>query len=425
MNFLDNISVDFHLLDGSIFTAYAYDYLTDLQLNKSLDNSLNSLIGKVSTNTLLLGLNNLFSTFSLTNTTSPLYNKIGKGTKVVLRDTGVVKGTFYITEYDAKEEEVKATVKAVDKLYYILNQTVKELEVSKDVDVKDFIRQVLTGQGISEEKIVIDENIQGVLNYAMSQGVKVSEVLNEFCLATDSYIYVDNNENIVVKSRKITGVVQGILTQDADLYELAVSKSFRNSYNTLILGYSRAKVSEVKELLSLSEEVVNLAETLILANNKVDGLVYDIDHIQLQGGKYDLVDLSCTQEGISLSVKNVGVEPTSLDVTVQGRGIELVDSYVEKQGVGVTERAELTLQSKLIQDRGTADSIATTLYNRLNLDIPSLQCSIMPDDFSIELCQIIKVLTDKLSFVGYIHSFEYTISEGEVELIINLKSVEV
>mgnify|MGYP000942996827 CR=1 FL=1 len=404
----------------AILPLTSLNYLCDLQLTKSLDNSLTSLTGKISTNTLLLGLNNLSSTFS---TTSPLYSKIRKGEKLVLKDGAVVKGTFYITDYDAPEEEPKATIKAVDRLYYILNQTVEGLEIEREKDVKAFIKDLLVSQGISEEKVLVDETIAGTLNYGVATGQKVSEVLNEFALATDTYIYMDAGENVVVKSRKINGVVEETLTHDADLYELTTAKSFKQSYNTLILGYGRTSISAVQELLKLEEEVVDSEEVRVLNNNKLDKPLYDIDQVKLSE-HFDLIDLSCSQNAVSLSIENTSEEDLPCSITVYGRTLEIVDSYVERKDEGITDRNELKVNSKLIQDKSTADNIAAVLYNRLNLEIPNMRVGIMPDDFSIELCKIIRVLTDKIDFLGYIHSFDYTISEGDVDLKIGLKAIE-
>ena len=419
-NFLDSITIDLYLSDNTIMHLTSLNYLCDLQLSKSLDSSLTSLIGKVSTNTLLLGLNNLSSTFS---TTSPLYSKIVKGAKLVLKDGAVVKGTFYITDYDAPEDEPKATIKAVDRMYYILNQTVEELEIEREKDVKDFIKELLVSQGISEEKVSVDETITGTLNYGIATGQKVSEVLNDFCLATDTYIYMDAAENVVVKSRKITGEVEQTLTHDADLYELTTVKSFKQSYNTLILGYGRTSISAVSELLKLNEEIVNGQETLILNNNAVKKAIYDIDHIKIPED-FDLVDINCSQKVVNISVQNTTLMELPCEIVVYGRNLEIVESFVEKQDEGIADRNELKLQSKLIQDKATADSIATTLYDRMSLEIPNMKVGIMPDDFTIELCKIIRVLTDKIDFTGYVHSFDYTISEGDVDLKIGLKAIE-
>lgn len=419
-NFIENLTIDLYLSDNTIMHLTSLNYLCDLQLSKSLDSSLTSLIGKVSTNTLLLGLNNLSSTFS---TTSPLYSKIRKGEKLVLKDGSTVKGTFYITDYDAPEDEPKATIKAVDRMYYILNQTVEELEIEREKDVKDFIKELLVSQGISEEKVSVDETITGTLNYGIATGQKVSEVLNDFCLATDTYIYMDAAENVVVKSRKITGVVEQTLTHDADLYELTTVKSFKQSYNTLILGYGRTSISAVSELLKLNEEVVDSEEVRVLNNNKVDKPLYDIDQVKLSED-FDLIDLSCSQNAISISIQNTSEDELPCSITVYGRTLEIVDSYVERKDEGITDRNELKLQSKLIQDKVTADNIVTTLYSRMSLEIPNMKVGIMPDDFTIELCKIIRVLTDKIDFTGYVHSFDYTISEGDVDLKIGLKAVE-
>lgn len=422
--FIDNTTVDLYLSDGTIFPMTSNDYLSDLQLNKSLDNDLSALIGKVSTNTLLLGLNNLFYTFTLTSTTSPLYQKLDTGAKIVLKDNEVVKGTFYILTYEAPEEEVKATIKAVDRLYYILNQQVEELEVERNKDVKDFIKEVLISQGIVEEKIIIDETITGTLNYSIATGQKVSEVLNEFCLATDSYIYMDAEENVVIKSRKIDGLVEETLTHDADLYELTTAKSFKSSYNTLLLGYGRTSISSVEEILKLEEEVVSGKEIRQLNNNTVEKAIYDIDHIKITEG-FELEDLNCSQNIVNISIYNTSNDESPCEIVVNGRNLEIVESYVERKDDGITDRNELKLESKLIQDKKTADITVDRLFNRMSLDIPNMGVGIMPDDFSIELCKIIKILTPEIDFIGYVHSFEYVITEGDVDLKIGLKAVEV
>lgn len=422
-NFIDNITIDFYLSDSTIFHMTSNDYLCDIQFNKSLDNDLRALIGKVKANTLLIGLNNISSTFSLTNDTSPLYQKIGKGTKAVLKDGVKVKGTFYIIDYDAPEEETKAIIKVVDQLYYILNQTVRELEISREKSVKDFIKEVLISQGIAEEKIIVDESLTGTLNYSIASGQKVSEVLNEFCLATDTYIYMDANENVVIRSRKISGSAEETLTHTENLYELAIGKSYKSSYNTLILGYGRTSISAVNELLKLQEEVVSGQEIRQLNNNIVEKPIYDIDHFKITE-EFELIDFNCSQKEINISIQNTSLEDLPCEIVIHGRNLEIVESYVERQDIGVSDRNELKLESKLIQDKSTADSVATTLYNRMNVVIPNIQVSIMPNDFNIDLCKIIRILTDKIDFTGYVHSFEYVISEGEVDLKIGLKEIE-
>ena len=417
MSFIDKISINLYLPETTI-TLNSTNYLTSYELFKTLDGEASTFDASPASNSLMFGVDY--------DKNAVFFEKFKKGQKVEALYNDKRIGTFYITDctLPTETDEYIATITSYDLLYTLINQDITPtFEILDSVDIKKYIKQVFVSVGIAEEKIIVSDKIAGTLNYSVCQGKKLSEILKEFCLATDTYIFVDADENICVVP-KVQEIPENCpVLDDNVLYGLDLGSTFKDAYTGLKILYNRLTIGEQEELLKL-ETTLQPQILTELKNNELKNPLYILNTVKIDGAYAFINSIEASQNLLSLGVTSDEIEEKTATITVLGKNIKFVESFVTQKEENTNENI-LELKSQLIQDTNTANALLNTLFKRLNSRVMTAYS--MPDDFDIELCKIFNISSSEkglMPIYAYVHSYRLTIVEGDIDLVLVLKEIK-
>lgn len=414
MSWVDNFNIILHIDTENALTLNSTNYLTSLEFTSQLNSAASSYDAAPFSNSVLFGFDYDPSTMT-----------ISKGQKVELFNGEVRLGVFYVTEFTPPEDdECIATITAYDLFYNLINQNiVPNFEILDGIDIKTYIKQVFISIGIEESRVLISDDVAAnTLNYSICDGKTLAAILKEFCLATDTFVYVDADENIRVIPKEI--IVDGNCEELNDdlLYGLDLGTTFEETQTGIKLIYNRLTVGNIEEILR-TETTLQPNIMTELTNIQLENPLYQLDHITTScPSTLDAVKASQNSLDIYLT-SGVSAEETA-EVVVYGRLIKFVESYVEKEENSDNPNVK-SISTQLIQDTASAQLLLSLLYNRMNKR--SLIGYVMPDSFDIKLCKIFRVssIIKYLSPIyAYVHGFKLSIVEGEVDLQILMKEIK-
>ena len=418
MSFIDDFSIKLHIDTENILTLNSTNYLSSLELLKSLDGDAYVYDASPYSNSVMFGVDY--------DKDAPFYNLFSKGLKCELYKKEKRIGVFYITDctLPTETDDYIATITTYDLLYNLINQDITpEFEILDGVDVKDYIKQVFVSVGVPIDKILVSENITGTLNYSICQGKTLAEILKEYCLATDTFITVDADENICVIP-KVQEIPENCPVLDDNLlYGLDLGSTFKDAYTGIKLLYKRITIGEQEELLKIDTTLQpNIISELL--NNELKNPLYMIDTVKIENCLSIINYIKASQNLLSLGITSQEIEEKTASISVLGKYINFVESFITKTAETTNENL-IQLKSQLIQDTDTANTLISSLFERLNKRI--ICGYIMPDDFDTELCKIFKIssIAKGLNPIyAYVHSLRFTIIEGDVDLVLELKEIK-
>lgn len=422
MSIVDNITLEVTLKDGEVLTLNASNYLMSYSVLYELDSDITLHNASISANELRFSIENSSSLFSPHNTESKYYGKIGNNLKVTIKDKGVVKGVFYVQDWNAPRGGSNvANVRCVDRLQIILNSDVDVIGVDSKVTLKDYLISIFNSVGVGTEDILIDDRVNILLNFSVAEGSKLSAILNDISLSADVYIYVNTEDKIVVAPKDVQdGEVVGEFKDSTNIYSLTTKDDMLSNYNKLNINYSHTALSDVKEVLSLKQLDVDSGvvstDKYTLGNDNL----YDIDRVKCVS-KYDIgvIGVDYNKKNITLTIDNPEVEQKKVDITVYGRYVDIAKATesiedsgsVEKEGVKT-----LDIDVNLVQSSSSARELAKRIWGRLTLPLPYVNISVVLDGFDYKLYDRVDVIatTENISYKGYIHSINYKWVGGSV-----------
>ena len=414
MSWVDNFNLILHIDKENTITLNSTNYLTSLEFTSQLNSAASSYDAAPFSNSILFGIDY-----------DPNILSIYKGQKVELFNGEVRLGVFYVNDSTQPDEDhCIATITAYDLFYNLINQNiVPDFEILDGVDVKTYIKQVFDSVGIEESRILISDDVAAnALNYSICDGKTLADILKEFCLATDTFVYVDADENIRVIPKEI--IVEGDCDELNDdlLYGLELGTTFEETQTGIKLIYNRLTVGNTEEILR-TETTLQPSIMTELTNIKLENPLYQIDHITTSCSA-TLNSIKASQNQLDVYLTSDMSEEETAEVVVYGRLIKFVESYVEKEENSDNPNVK-SISTQLIQDTSSAQLLLSLLYNRMNKR--SLIGYIMPDNFDIELCKIFRV-SSNIKYLSpiyaYVHGFKLSIVEGEVDLQILMKEIK-
>jgi hypothetical protein len=416
----------------------ATNRLVGFSMLLEMDNSGEWFKGSISANELNFGLENTDSQFMNTNSLSPYVGLLEENVKVEVFEGLVRLGTFYIKEWITPNTSAKkvASVRAVDRLQSVINSPVDLLGMNSNIMLKDYIKKIFLNLGFLESDLLIDQSLTQMLNYTVIGGTKLSNVLNDISLSGDCYFYMNKDDKLVVISKVVTGIPTRTITDTAEvgikatLYDVTPSKSMMASANLLNLGYTNLTLSPVKQLASIRDYMSKVGISKTDPFKVENGNMYEVDHVRVESEfDVEVTDVTPTQNTFVLDINNPHTVPVSTDITLFGKTIDLINTYIERQDDLLVQkygRKEMKLECKLIQDMESASALADKLWTRINIPVPYLVGRLHEPNFNYNLGEIseVKALTVNLSFIGYIHSLKYNWAGGEaVRIEIGIKGI--
>lgn len=411
---IDNINLILHIDTENTLTLNSTNYLTSLEYISQLNSAASAYDAAPFSNSILFGID-----YDHTTT-------IAKGQKVELYFGEKRLGVFYITDFTPPAEgETIATITAYDLFYNLINkEVIPDFEILDGIDIREYIKQVFKSVGFSEERILIDEDLAAnTLNYSVCDGKNLATILKEYCIASDTYIYVDGDENIRVIPKEVM-VDEGEYEELSDgvLYGLDLGVSYDEMKTGIKLTYNRLTVGETEELTRVETTLQPNIMTELL-NINLKSPLYIIEQIR-SNCLFTVDSIKSSQNTLNLYLTSGLSEEATADIVVLGKFIKYVESFLEKKEQ-VENQDILQVYTQLVQDSASAQILLNLLYPRLTQR--TLTAYMMPNDFDIELCKIYKVssvVKGLEPIYAYVHGFRFSIVEGDVDLEIVLNEIK-
>jgi hypothetical protein len=438
MGALSNITVTLTFKDNTTLSLNGKDDLEKYELLKEFDTSKSNITGSLSANELTLAIINDDAKFTPTNTNSPYYGKLDDQIKIVVTDGVVIEGTFYVTEWKVptNSDQTTAEVVAVDRLQSVLNTPVSITDLDSNIMLKDYLKKVFNKVGFADTDIIIDQTLTQMFTFTVTDGSKLSSILNDVALSGDVYINIDEMNRVIVSKKTITGATNHTITSEAPitsktrLISVDTVKSSLNSNNALVVDWTVAQLSPVKEILPLRGMDVKVGEDFLRDLKVTGGNVYDVDHIRWATEDDVVVRLvSVSQTAITIRTINPKLVPVKCDISIFGRTCGTEAAIVERKddtSIAKKGRQELKIASKLTQTFADADALADKLWSRLTKDVPYVNVETDDEGFFYHLGEIVNVVYPDvfLNFTGYIHSIKYMWDGGDlVETVLGVKAI--
>lgn len=416
---IENINLILHIDTENTLTFNSTNCLTSLEYTSQLNSAASAYDAAPFSKSILFGIDYDYTTMT-----------ISKGQKVEFYLGEKRLGIFYVTDFTPPADgETIATVTAYDLFYNLINkEIIPNFEILDGVGVNTYIKQVFGSVGIIEDKVIIsDDVVDNILNYSVCNGQNLAGILREFCLATDTYMYVDGDENIRVISKEIISEDEEYVElNDDSLYGLDLGVSYDEMKTGIKLTYNRLTVGETEELTRVETTLQPNIMTELLNINLTSPL-YLIEQIR-SNCLFTVDSIKSSQNTLNLYLTSGLSEEATADIVVIGKFIKYVESFLERKEQ-VENQDILQVYTQLVQDSASAQNLLNLLYPRLTQR--TLTAYMMPDDFDIELCKIYKVssvVKGLEPIYAYVHGFRFSIVEGDVdlEIILNeIKGVEV
>jgi hypothetical protein len=419
---VDNVKVKLKFKDGQELVVDSSDRLTAYNLLLELDSSIENVVSSVSSNELSIGLNNSDDIFTPTNTASPYYNMLDESIKIELLDGVTVFGKFNVVDWSVANNGgiKKVSIRAVDNLQNVLNSPVVLNDLDTDILLRDFLTKVFLNVGLTVDDFDIDSSINMRLNFGISSGDKLANILNDVSLSADCYIYINDVGKLVVKNKAIDGVAVHTLSDDTNLTSIQIPKKMAHNCNSLKINYVTSAITEVQEILNISQLPLSVGINKVQNYKFFKPNIYDIDNIRVSCvNEVEILGMISSQSDISMTLNHTGSSSVKADISVFGRAVENRETYVlieDADSIQDNGRKELSLNSKLIQTTEDANWLLARLWTRATMQQPFVQATVQLDDFSYKLGDICTVVSteDNLNYKGYIHSINYKWLGGNV-----------
>lgn len=419
---MGQIKVEIKVDDTLTYTFLEEDNLIEgFSLTRAMDDDISALCANILCGEVNLALSNLFNEFNILNPTAP-YSQIKNGQELKVYSISE-NGTYTlftgkIVDFTAPTSTTtqSCNVRAVDRLHALLNSdmTVNEnMQVEKSQTFFEYITRLFSAYGVVGEDLEIDDDLkQIILDFSLLAGKSLAEQLNEICKAVDAYIYVNRVGRVIVKCKSITGVsVKTYTRTDNDNYLVSSEYGYSlfSSYNSLKVGYVAAKVSDVQNLLTIGNQVVQSGENVF--NNFDLGVtnLYELDSIKIiSASDTAITSLSATASTISFTLNNPTTEDDIVEIEVFGKTVDTADAYVMKSVETEQTEQSLEVKSVLVQSKAYAEGLAEKLYIRASEPIPYIKAEVEVKDFPIDLGYIIAISDSDadMEYIGYIHSID-------------------
>lgn len=407
---LDLFEIIVHTNSENPLILNSTNSLTSLEFTSQLNSAASSYDAAPFSNSLVFGLDY-----------EPDKMEIEKGQKVELFYSGSKLGVFYVVEFTPPaEDESIAAITAYDLFYNLINRDIiPNFEILDGIDVESYIKQVFKSVGIAEDRILIDDTLAiKTLNYSVCDGQTLANILKEFCLATDAFIFVDADENIRVISKEIQAESYEDELNDDSLYSLDLGIDFDEQPTGLKLTYNRLTVGETEELTKIETTLQPNIMTELL-NINLKNPLYIVEQVKTNC-LCEVDSIKSSQNILNLYLTSGMSEEVTAEIRVMGRFIKFVESFLEKKEQVENQNLK-NVKTQLIQDSESAQTLLNLLYPRLKLK--TMTACLMPDNFSIKLCKVFKVssnVKDLRPVFAYVHGFKFSVVEGDVDLQITL-----
>lgn len=402
-------------------TTYTIDdvnsKIIDFKLEEETANEITTPIGVVSSNTIDVWLLNNDDLFTISNTDSPLYGKMGRDVKIELSystDNVLYNpiGTFFTTKWNNSSDvelRIRTKIHAVDRLQSLLNLPAPPIQVTNNITLREYTILFLEAIGLSSSDYIVDNTLTQIVDLSVLDGVLAGDIFNSIATAGFAFIYSNRDGKVLVSDRRKENIVSYGVT-DNNVSGIGFGPSYANSYSVIRVNYGRVALTDVELMLKLPK--INVPTGLkSFKNLKLDKRnLVDLDQVAWTlTGDVVILNVSATQDTVSFDTFNNGVGAVDIGLKVYGRSVDIADTFEEKvyqTAVDSIGERVLNVDNKLLQNEFYAEELADRIFDNLIKEVPYVDFKLRNTSLDLKLEDVITVQHEKLkkNYIGKVQS---------------------
>lgn len=390
------IKLELHIEEDLVFTCSTSTdgdaFIQNINFTNSEGNMRVNPLGVATSNRVSLSIFDRLDRLSPANVNGPYYNKLVNGLKLNLFIQYVENGNwepygeYYTTSFSGSYSDGfagLAIVSGEDKLNTVGNMNVPELKVYANVTIKDLVKAVFNGLGITDEMYSIDPGVDMSRLYGVLPGTKVRNFLNKICQITFSRVIVDRSGIIrFVPALKLASTYNEVELGPDDIGSLKNENTDNINYNRISVQYlsydsnTRAIIYRRGDVvLSLGDNVLNdiTFQNQVISIENVD-VLYSSEN---NTAEVESVSYQAFQDGMILTIKVNGAAINNCDITVEGvviSGADLFESIDLRNSTKVGG-LEFTLETDIQMTKTEAQTLCRNVRDYIEKITRSINIS--------------------------------------------------
>jgi len=393
-------------------------------------------LGRVSSNEIILILNNKDYDFTPSYTSSPYYGKLVPNIKVVpyygLMVSGsfewISLGTYWTGDWDSPSESVLATVVCQDKLYKIGDRDVPLIPTQENLTRKIVFETFFRAIGLAVDEYEVDATLTTVVPIVYYPDGKVRDCLSKLAEAFNCTVSMTRANKIKVSNNRTVGASVITFAEDDMLKSADMPQNFENIYTDVEVKYKQHYVGAEESVLKI-EDITIPAAGITLNNLKfTTSPVAFVSYIKISKATHVSVSaIELGSWGITLSFTNDVSTDQVIDLEVFAHPLEIIEDSISVRDAAIYaligEAKTLVIDNYLVQSASVAETHANLILPIVSDPDAYVEIDSRGDP-SIELTDTITVDSD-IAKIGEVEiipiRFDYTNPGGVNCQILGIK----
>lgn len=407
---------------------FSEDDIIDINIVEEIANETDTPIGNVCSNELNLELLNKNHIFTLTNKDSILSGKILPNVKcevlfnVYVDDMNfetIKMGTFYLEDCKSSSNTLSTIITAYDRLYGLYDLTAPDIPIQHNIRVNDLFGLFFNKLGLSKNKdYIIDDSLSSIINIAWLEDSKVGNCIKSLSTSCACIVYVNRNNQIVVKDQLKLNKYDYVLSEDTQISDIVNVPAYNEMCSSVELEYNIPSVNnDMVEVLNISEF------TLQPGINKLSNLKFSKSPVQnitgievIQGSNVFIYDYLVNANSMDLELNNMQGQEQTVSIKVYGITIDLTTAYIIKKDdelVNTIGERPMHVTSYLLQDNNISQEYTNVLLSMVTNFGSTMDIALRGNPL-IEIADIINISAPTYSIVESVIPIKntYSLSDG-------------
>lgn len=361
--------------------------IINISVNEEESVSSGNPIGIISSNSLYIEMYDKTGAISIYNKKSPYYNYMKNGVKIelyvvykeytegdVLLEIEELYGVYYTTDWDTPYSSGSGnvtTISAQDKIQYIGSKEIPKLPTYSGVSIRDLIKQVFNGIGITDDEYSIDESLDMNIPYGITVGIKVRDFLNEITQVLLARVHLQGNIINIVPA--LGTYKNSYVLEDGYFNNMTIGNNTDNTYTKIRLYYDKVGNSEIDTIATINN--ITLTTGLNEFNSiKFNSKVFSISQVYVEAPKVyknknvSIGDINWTayQDGMDIKVyNNTGINVDNVNIIIEGLKLNTTEATAELTIEDSEVPYILDLTNSMIQDTYSATKLVSDIAKYL------------------------------------------------------------
>ncbi len=360
-------------------------------------------LGRVSSNEIVLILNNKDYEFTPANTGGTYYGKLVPNVKVEpyygLMVSGAFEwielGAFWTGDWDSPSQSVLSTVVCQDRLYKLGDKDVPLIPTQENLTQKVVFENFLEAIGVSSGDYEVDATLTTEVAIVYYPEGKVRNALTKLAQAFNCTVSMTRDNKIKVSNNQSVGASVITFSEDDMLKNVDMPQEFDKIYTDVDVIYSVHKVLPAESVLKLTDVPIPAAGITLSDLKFTKSPIAMVSYVKISKVKHVSVGtMEIGSWGINLQIVNDASADQVVDIEVFAYPLEITTDVISVRDAAtyalLGEEKALSIDNYLVQSAAEA-----TIYANLILPIvsdPSAYVEVdSRGDPSIELTDTITV----------------------------------